>query len=380
MQSNVSRPVICQLLHSLSVGGAEILASQYAERSREMARTVFVCLEELGDLGERLRGAGAEIEVFRRQPGFDYRLTRDLASFFRDQMVDVVHAQQYTPFFYAALSRLPRGGPPILFTEHGRTYPDYRRPKRVLANKFLLRRSDRVAAVGEQVKRALVANEGIESKRIEVIYNGIDVAAFRRDTGKRSEVRRELGLQESDLAVMQVARLNQLKDHLTAVRAWHRLSSCPSIRLFLVGEGEERAAIEKMIGELKLQRTVTLLGTRTDVPRLLNGADVFLMTSVSEGIPLTLIEAMANGLPCVSTSVGGISEVIVDGQTGLLSAAGDDLAISVNVQCLASSAEQRQRLGAAGRERAERLFSDRVMHDAYHRLYREMAGVGGVSS
>lgn len=372
MESDQTRPVVCQLLHTLNVGGAEILASQYAERSADVARTIFVCLEELGDLGQRLRDRGAEIQVFSRRPGFDYQLTRDLGEFFRSRGVDIIHAQQYTPFFYAALSRLPRGGPPILFTEHGRTFPDFRRPKRVLANRFLLRAQDRVVAVGNQVKQSLVANEGIAANRIEVIYNGIDVEAFQRDVEVRTATRRELGIVDSDIAVMQVARLNHLKDHLTAVRAWQRLKPHRSIRLFFIGDGEEREAIEKLIEELRLASTVTLLGTRTDVSRLLNAADMFLMTSVSEGIPLTLIEAMANGLPCVSTDVGGIGEVIVNEETGLLSFAGDDEAIAANVLRMADSLEQRQQFGNAGRERAAELFSDRVMHDRYHRLYHEM--------
>lgn len=378
MKNDVTRPVICQLLHSLNVGGAEILASQYAEHSRDMARTIFVCLEKLGDLGQRLREQGAQIEVFQRQPGFDYRLTRDLGIFFREQRVDVIHAQQYTPFFYAALSRLPRGGPPILFTEHGRTFPDFRRPKRVLANRFLLRPRDRVVAVGNHVKQALIANEGISPNRIEVIYNSIDMDAFQNNADARAASRRELGMKDSDLVVMQVARLNHLKDHLTAVRAWQRLKIHPSIRLFFVGDGEERKAIEQLIDELGLRNSITLLGTRTDVARLLNAADVFLMTSVSEGIPLTLIEAMAIGLPCISTNVGGIREVIVDEATGLLCVAGDDESIANNVRRLANSSEQRRQFGAAGRSRAQELFSDGVMHDAYHRLYREMARRGEV--
>ncbi|TWU29154.1 glycosyltransferase [Novipirellula artificiosorum] len=367
---------VCQVVHTLNVGGAEILAREYALRSRDQCNTLFACLDEIGSLGENLRRDGQVVETLGRQSGFDFAVARKLARLCREHNVDVIHAQQYTPFFYAALSRIPFGGPPILFTEHGRSFPDYRRSKRVFANKVLLRRCDHIVAVGKQVKQALIDNEGISANRIEVIYNGIDINAFRHSPGVRAEVRQELGISDADIAVFQVARLNALKDHGTAVRTWARLTDCPTVRLFLVGDGEERPSIERLIDKLGLHRSITLLGTRNDVPRLINAADMFLMTSVSEGIPLTLIEAMANGVPCVSTDAGGIAEVVLDGVTGLLSPAGDDAAIAASVMRLAKDADLRKRMGEQGCERAETLFSDSTMHAAYQGLYRQMSSSG----
>ncbi len=314
------RPVICQVLHSLNVGGAEVLAREFAVRSAQDFTTVFACLDRIGTIGQQLREAGYRVELLGRRDGFDYQVSRTLAKFCRANNVSVMHAHQYAPFFYSAVSRWPRRRPPILFTEHGRSFPDFRRPKRVFANKFLLGHGDRVVAVGQHVRRALIENEGIEAARVDVIYNGIDVEAYQQSRTNRLSARQELGLSDTDVVAIQVARLNPLKDHRTAIRAMQRLSaSHPNIRLLLVGEGEEMPAIEQMIANAGLQPTVRLLGLREDVAYLLTAADVFLLTSVSEGIPLTLIEAMATGLPCVATNVGGVPEVVVDGETGLLS-------------------------------------------------------------
>lgn len=369
-------PTVCQVLHSLTVGGAEVLAREYATQAAGNFNTVFACLDEVGTIGDELRQQGYVVTQLGRRAGVDYRAARRLARFCRKHDVDLIHAHQYTPFFYASFSRGLGGRMPVLFTEHGRHFPDLRRPRRVFANQFLLKRQDRVVAVGEQVKQALVDNEGIPASRIQVIYNGIDINAFRAEPKVREAVRRELGLEASETAVLQVARLNALKDHATAVRAMAQLKDDPSIRLYLVGDGEERGQIERMIAEANLSKSVTMLGLRTDVQRLMSAADMFLLTSVSEGIPLTLIEAMATSVPCVATNVGGIAEVVVDGETGLLSSPGDETSIAASIRTLARQEDTRRRLGIQGRARAERLFSDTLMHAAYQDVYRDMVANG----
>src|SRR5262249_8353982 len=152
-------------------------------------------------------------------------------------------AHQYTPYFYASAARLLGGRAPILFTEHGRPFPDLPNKKRLIANRLLLRRRDRVVAVGEAVRQALRQNEGIPAGRIGVVYNGIDFEPFRR-AADRAEARRELGAGPDDFAVIQVARLDPLKDHATALRALEQaVRRLPGLRLALVGDGPERASI-----------------------------------------------------------------------------------------------------------------------------------------
>jgi len=367
--------VICQLVHTLNVGGAELLARQFADRAGEEFEFVFACLDSAGLMADELQNAGYAVKVLGRRPGFDWRCARRLARLCAAYDVRTIHAHQYAPFFYAATSRLLAWRDiPIVFTEHGRDYPDFRRIKRVLANRWLLGRRDRVIGVGECVGRALSDFEGIHPERVEVVYNGIDVEAYGQSGGERLEVRRSLGLADDEPAIIQVARLNALKDHPTAIRAMAQLiARFPRCRFLVVGDGEERAKVESLITELGLARHVTLLGTRRDIPRLLAAADVFLLSSISEGIPLTLIEAMAAGLPCVSTAVGGVPEVIVDGQTGLLVEAGVPADMAAKLQRLVEDADLRAALGAAGRARSRTHFSDIRMHAAYQNLYRQLS-------
>ncbi|MFM9065951.1 MAG: glycosyltransferase [Planctomycetota bacterium] len=371
-----NQPTICHVLHTMNVGGAEVLAAEYGRRSAGEFRVVFACLDELGLLGEQLRADGFVVEVMGRRPGFDWGCGRRLADFFRRSKVDLVHAHQQAPYFYSSLSRLGRATPPVLFMEHGRDYPDYPRPKRKLANRFLLRRGDHVVAVGECVKRALIDNEGIAADRIQVIYNGVDVRRYDPQRPERQQVRREIGVTEEHQVVMQVARLNRLKDQATALRTMQELSRThPQLRLVLVGDGEERAALEQLQRDLGLENSVIFLGTRRDVPRLLQAADCFLLTSLTEGVALTLIEAMATALPIVATDVGGNSEVVVAEQTGLLVPAQNATATAQAIRRVVDDADWARQLGTRCHQRAWARIDDAAMHAAYRDLYGRLLGI-----
>jgi glycosyltransferase involved in cell wall biosynthesis len=240
----------------------------------------------------------------------------------------------------------------------------------------MMRRRDRVVGVGEAVRQALIANEGIAAERVDVIYNGIDLETFDRTCADRDSARRDMGVGPNDLVVIQVARLDYLKDHLTALRALERVAAQRrEVRLVLVGEGPEREKIEAEIRQRRLSEHVRSLGLRSDVGRLISAADVFLLTSISEGIPLTVIEAMGAELPVVSTRVGGVSEIVLEGQTGLLAPAGDDCALAEHILSLAAEPARRQQMGQVGCQRARAVFCERRMHAEYLRQYEEMIAV-----
>lgn len=363
---------ICQVLHSLHVGGAEMLAYRLATQLREQFRFVFACLDDLGELGEELRNAGFPVEVLGRKAGLDVGCAVRLARFCKRHAVDLVHAHQFTPFFYSLVPKVFWRRPRVLFTEHGRTFPDFPRRKRMLFNRLMLRRKDRVVAVGGAVRQALIDNEGIPADRIDVIYNGVDLTDFSPQPERRDSVRRELRLADDEFAIMQVARLDPVKDHTTALKTMRRLSvDLPNARLFIVGDGPERAHIERQIAEWDLGNSVKMLGTRTDVSRLLQAADCFLLTSLSEGIPVTLIEAMGASVPVVATDVGGNGEVVVHDESGVLAPAEDDDQLAAGIIRLSRDASFRERVRANGRARVLRLFSEASMHDGYLHAYRD---------
>ena len=367
---------ICQLLHAMTTGGAEVLADRIGRRFRDRHDVVFACLDGLGELGQALRDDGYTVEVLDRGAGIDTGCMRRLARTFRGLRVDLIHAHQYTPFFYAAASRLCGHRLPIVFTEHGRFFPDYPSRKRAVFNRWMLRRRDRVVAVGRQVRQALVANESIPADRIEVIYNGIDLTAYAGGdcAEQRRAVRGDLRLGGDDFVIAQVARLDSIKDHVTSVRALALLAARrPGVHLLIIGDGPQRSEIAAEIERQGVGGRVHLLGLRRDVPALLAACDAAMLTSLSEGIPLSLIEGMAQGLPVVSTDVGGVREVVTEGGNGLLCPVGDATAIASALGRLADDGAFRQRLGQDGRQAARERFGEEQMFAQYERLFDQVA-------
>lgn len=371
------RPTVGHILHRLDRAGAEVLAGDLALKLQDRYRFVFLCLDGVGPLGEHLASRGFDVVELGRRPGLDLGVARRLRSAVRRYGINLLHAHQYTPFFYAALSRRLGSSPPILFTEHGRHYPDERKPKRVLANRWLLKPHDRVTAVGRFVKQALTDNEGIAEGRIKVVYNGIDPDAFPpADAVSRSRARRLIGVDDDAPLVLQVARFHPVKDHATAVRAFARVAdTLPKARLCLVGDGRVRPEIEALAAERGVHDHVLFLGARGDVDQMLAGADVFMLSSLSEGVSVTLLEAMATGLPIAATGVGGNPEVVEHGTTGLLSPRGDDRALAENLVTLLRDPAQRRAFGRAGRERLLDVFTQERMHREYTEMYGQLLGM-----
>lgn len=377
-----TRPVICHVIHAMGVGGAEVLVDQMVRRMAEEFRCVVAVLDDIGELGRRLHHDGIAVEHLQRSPGIDRRCARRLRRFADQQGAVLLHAHQCTPFFQAMLSRGFTGSRPVVFTEHGRHFPDYPSRKRMVVNRLLLQNEDRLIGCGGAVRTALIQNEGLPSSRVEVIYNGVDLAASAGSSADaRQRIRAEFGYGEHDFVAVQVARLHELKDHQTALKTIDAVRrEVPHVRLLLAGEGEQRQAIEDSVRRMGLQQHVTLAGTRSDVADLLAAADAFLMTSISEGIPLTVIEAMAAGKPVVSTAVGGIPEMIVHGQSGFLAASGDAKALAESLMALQKNPVLAAEMADLASREAEARFSLDAMLSSYRQVYQEVIAASGVLS
>lgn len=351
-----------------------MLVDRFARLFSDEYRLVIACLDEVGELGDQLMSDGFSVEFFGRNPGFDFGCARRLADFFCRERVDIVHAHQCTPFAYALAARVLGGRVAILLTEHGRFFPDSRSWKRVWFHRLMTRQCDRFVAVGESVRLALIENEGLPSERVELIYNGVRLDPSHCKV-ERAAVRSELGVGADEFLVIQVARLDSIKDHPTALRAVKAArETIPDIRLVVVGDGPEYAAIQSYAEELGISESVCLLGLRRDVDRLLAAADAFLLSSVSEGIPVTIIEAMGVGVPVVATSVGGVVELIDDGVTGLTAPSGDAERLAAALVKMRTTPGLAEGISIRARGRAVNQFSEQRMIERYGHVYREMVG------
>jgi L-malate glycosyltransferase len=368
-----ARPLrIAHVLHTLEGGGAEHIVCDLARRG-DLAMAV-VCLDGAGSLEATARRLGVAIHCTHRRQGTDWRQVGRIVRFIRTWRPDVIHAHQYAPYLYAALAATATGFGPIIFTEHGRHWPDRVGPLRRAANQLLRLRRDRVTAVCHFVAEALRRRERIAGREVQLICNGIPCHAYEQPS-RRLELAGELGVPPEAPLLIQVARLRPVKDHATSLRALALVRRhYPAARLLLVGDGPQTQYVRNLSQKLDVASAVHLLGLRQDVPALLASCDVFVLSSLSEGASLSILEAMAAGLPVAATDVGGNAEIVADGQTGLLSARGDPVALAHNLCTLLERPQLRHSLGQAGRRRACGQFDQRIMHQKFLDLYRSMAG------
>ncbi len=372
-----SRPIrVGFVVHVMQVAGAEVLVRETISRlGPAIVPTVF-CLDSVGKIGEDLLARGVEVLALGRRPGWDFRVSRTLAKLASERKIEVLHAHQYTPFLYAALAKLQMWPwPKLILTEHGRHFPDIVSPVRRSVNRLVLdRMADRVNACCEFSARALCRNDGFAGNRIEIIENGIEVDRYGPATD-RPALMRHLGLDPSRRYVVHVARHHPVKDQATLIRGFAGISrEFPDVDLLLVGDGPLRPDLEKLVAELGIVDRVRFLGIRSDVAEILRAADLFALTSVSEAASLTLLEAMATGLPVVVTEVGGNPEIVRDGVDGLLFPRGDATGCAAAFRRLLADPELANAMGRNGRERVLERYRLEQTVAAYHRLYREVTG------
>jgi len=365
----MSRPLrIGFVLHVMQVAGAEVLVREVIRRAGDRIVPAIFCLDAIGAMGEEMQREGIDVIHFNRQPGLDWGVARRMARAIRERELDIVHAHQYTPFYYSALAKLLcRRGPKLILTEHGRHYPDVVSLKRRWANKLLLKRlTNAVTACCRFSANGLSANDGFKLDDIQIIENGIEVDRYGPHVPAPPGSRRQ---------IIHVARHHPVKDQATLLRGFALAAPhLPDVDLLMAGDGPLRGDLEALARELGVADRVKFLGIRSDIPDLMRSADVFALTSLSEAASLTLLEAMASGLPAVVTDVGGNGEIVRHDQEGLLFPRGDAAGCAAAFRRLFADPALARRLGEAGAVRVRKHYRlDRTV-EQYFTLYDRVMG------
>jgi glycosyltransferase involved in cell wall biosynthesis len=354
-----SQPVlrVAHLTLGLDVGGQERLLVDMA-RHRDKARfdwTVIV-LGARGKLAGPIEAAGVRVVPLEAPSGFRPGLWRRLERMFRQERFDVVHTHDDRPLVYgmpaAWWARVPRR---IHTHHHGRLAQFSRRQL------FLMRLAARFAQQFICVSHdsaSYMIEQGVGAARVQTLWNGIDLTRFAY-----------LG-PCADGPIVTVARLSAEKDIANLLRAaGHVVAAFPQVRLEIAGDGPCRGELVQLAADLRLADHVVFHGELRDIPALLARARLFVLPSQSEGISLTLLEAMARGLPIVATAVGGNPEVVETGATGLLVPARDPEALGQAIAALLADPARGRQMGLAGRRRVENCFDIRKMMARYEALY-----------
>jgi sugar transferase (PEP-CTERM/EpsH1 system associated) len=367
---------ILYVVHSLGVGGTERVVCDLTRAFNDTEfRTSVCCLDELGELGKELRQEGIPVHVLNRKPGVDLSLVARLRHIYLHERVDLVHAHQYTPYFYAATAALGARSVPVIFTEHGRHWPDRLRLKRAAFNQILRMTTYTYTAVSEFSRQSLIRYEKMPASAIQVIYNGIELNRTNGINDQQS-LRTGVGLVDETLLVVSVGRIDPIKDFETLIQAFaYVVKKLPQASLWIAGDGDstQKRQLIHLIERLSLPGKVKLLGTRRDVDRLLRACDLFVLSSISEASSMTILEAMAAGRAVVATRTGGNPELVVDEKTGILVPVGDVSAMSEAMGLLLRDAARRERMGEAGRARVKENFSKELSFARYQDLYQSVS-------
>jgi glycosyltransferase involved in cell wall biosynthesis len=364
------------VLHAMQVAGAEVLVREIIHRLPGCITPTICCLDGIGPIGEQLQAEGVPVVCLGRRTGVDLRTSWRLARVLRERQVEVVHAHQYSPFFYTAFARpLVPQRLRVIFTEHGRHFPDVVSWRRRWVNRHLLSRAaDVVNAVCDFSVERLRDLDGFDRHIVTNVPNGIDPERYTL-TREQSELRTELGLRPERRYVLNVARLHPVKDQTTLIRAFAVLAGrVPEVDLLIAGDGVLREPLTALVQQLGLTERVRFLGVRRDVPNLLHAADVFTLTSVSEAASITLLEAMAAGKPVVVTAVGGNPELVRADVDGLLVPSGNVAELAVACERLLAKPAWAAELGANGQQRVRSRFTMTQTIAAYRALYGQLAG------
>ncbi|MEW6224345.1 MAG: glycosyltransferase [Chloroflexota bacterium] len=377
---------------SLTVGGAERQMLLLAERlPRERFDVSFVMLGAWTPNADLALAAGAHVHALgahgRRRlsrPRLAVHASRvvlDYVRLCRRERFDIVDAWLYHGYAVAGVTR-PLTRVPVLIS--GRVslsgYKQAFGPLERVADAIARRQSDLIFANAEAVADDVAAREGIDRASIRIIRNGVLIPDPMPADERRTR-RAGWGAADDDLVVGYVGSMRPGKGHARIVAAMPDLiRQVPKARLVLVGGGPERPVIERRIAELGVGDRVTLTGDVVDARPLFGALDLFVSASMAEGLPNSVLEAAAAGIPIVTTAAGGTVEIVEDGRTGLVVPVDDDAGLRVALTRLASDAPLRLRLGSAARDHVAAAFGvDRFVRETAD-LYEEMArrrGVGG---
>ena len=355
-------------------GGAETVLLNTAINLDGNQFNPAVVLHRSRWLHEQLSKHNVNTSIIPSNRSWDISFLRKLVKKCRQLKIDLIHSHLPGANLYACIAGMILRIPVIATFHNQMVMPG--RYERHNALKHILIRSlaAKSVFVADYMKEEYIRKAKFPPSKTITIYNGIDLGSKEPDFDI-SALRKNLDIQDNELVVGNVANLRAPKGHHYLIDAAGEVcKNLPQTKFFLIGEGEGplRDEIEDHIARLHLEDNVKLLGFRDDVYKLLHILDVFVLSSISEGLPLSVVEGMAASNPVVATDVGGLSEIVVHGQSGYLVEPRNSAALAEKILLLLQNKDIRETMGRKGREIAMNKFSLKAMIDNYQNLYHEL--------
>ncbi len=318
---------IAHIVIDLNVGGLETLVVDIINNCNpNIFHSIVICLKSKGDLAKNLEASGFKIITLEKNDKFELKTYFKLAFILIMEKINVVHCHNFGTYIYGAVSAILAGFKKTIYTEHGRIFPD--KPRRMLAERILSFFTYKIVAVSKNMQECLVKYEKISPTKTKVIYNAVDQKKFKKNENNfwKAKKRISLGIGIDDFIIGHIGRLVKVKDQATLLKAFKlslTYNDYLNEKLLLIGDGPEKQNLEALANQLNISNSVIFTGTRTDIVELINIMDVFVLSSLNEGISLTILQALACGVPVVATNVGGNIEIINNGSNGFLCQVGN---------------------------------------------------------
>ena len=374
----MNRIKVLQLISSGGYYGAEnMLLNLCASQERAGCQNSLLLFYNVHapnvEFYERARRRGLSVRMIHCQGRADWRAIRQIQEYIQEDGIDLVHTHGYKADLYGYIAAR-RSHKPIVATCHNwlggtAALEIYNHLDRMALKKF-----QGLAAVSDSVAQRLL-DCGVSAKKVKTIANGINVQAF-----ERADALPAFNFDESKMVGM-VARLDLQKGFEYLLRAARDLCvAFPALKVVIVGDGPDRKAIEDMILRFGLQSNVILAGQHSDMPGIYAAMDIFVLPSLNEGLPMTILEAMAASKPVIATRVGAIPSVIRDGETGLLVDPGDTYGLRNAVARLLSAPDLCHRIGAAGHAWVSRHYTSEIMALKYRQMYDDVLGTSAIAT
>lgn len=362
------------MIDELPRDGAEMLLVDLMRLRIPGYRYTIVCLIKGGPLEQEFEKFGIPVVIFGRKGKLDFGLVFRVASWLKRERAEVVHTHLFTADTYGRLAARLAGVPAVFSTVHNIVNP-WKGSGRKLIDRLFARLSTAVVGCSEEVTQTLASRDKIPAGKLVSIPNGIDLQKFSSFSG--AGVRSEFGLPEDRPLIGIVGRLHEQKAHGDLFQALAQLPQMRDRQLncLVIGTGDLQDALKQQAKDLGLGDCVIFTGMRTDVPRLVAAMDVFVMSSHWEGLPIALLEAMASSKAVLCTRVGGIPDVVIDGENGLLVEPRDVPQFAKRLGELLQDSGLRTRLGQRARETVIARFDVSRTAAAYNRLHQQALGL-----
>ena len=361
---------VAHLIESSGPGGAERIVADLATAFQAANTHNVVFLPRHGEdwLRRQLDGSGVAIEYFTIDRAFSPHSARALTAAFRKHQIDVAHSHEFSMAVYGGWAAWRAGIPHVITMHGGRYYAS--RLRRRLALRGAIALSAATVAVSSPLAQAISDDLGVKRSRILMVPNGVRYVAPEHVT-----LRVELDLRPEDRLVVSVGNLYPVKGHQHLVDALALIATkYPRLHVAIAGRGGLEETLRSRAAELRLTDRVHLLGLRSDIPAILAAADVFALPSMSEGLPLALIEAMFAARPLVATAVGDVGVALDGGQAGVLVEPGNVHALAAALDGLLAEPAQAQALGERAARHARAHYSLSRMVGRYAHLYEQALG------